>query len=1227
MAYPKLPYLLLHKMNLDLCGLAPEKVSINMTDITSRPTPVTLRKIAWSLMTYVHYTLISRQNNCGSVALLDRKGRLWIGTSIGLNLQDGTTDDFERFYMDNSQDLSNPRNDVKAILEDGDGQMWFGTGDGLYKLRTDKNGSFIFERQSFDSDSRLSNVHVKNILEDPSGNFWIGTLERGLIYWNRSDGSIDSYANKEDNPYSLSHNNIRSLLLDEHENIWVGTFDGLNYKEKGSREFTRISKSISPSGLTDKSIRSLFMDKRGSLWVGTYYGGINHLDENYNRFKKNLPSGNGLNGKVVSSFAEDHEQNLWIGTEGDGLQFFNKSKNVFETFLHEPQNRNSLSGNNVKQLLLDGDELWVGTFQAGLNLMNTKTRKFQRYKHDPYNPNTISGNNVYGLIRQQNHLWILTYGAGLDILDLSTQTFKNYAYDLNNPNSISSNLTRVLLRTRQGQFWIGTERGLNKVTTGSDELPVSFEVFLSDEKIYSLTEDQQGYIWIGTFGNGFYRLDPSKNVLEHYTVKDGLPGNSVLGILEVSENELWISTNSGLSKFDPSTKTFANYDYSNGLENSEYNFNAYLKDSDGDLLFGGLNGFNYFNPKAILPNEYAPPIVFTELRKNNQIVTVNDENELLKSAINETEEITFKYKEANFSIHFAALDYFSPNTNQYAFMLEGIDNDWNYSVGETEATYTIQRSGEYTFRLKSGNSEGLWNPEERSLQINVLPPLWNTWWAYLLYLAGLALISFGFYRFIKLRHNLQLEKIVNQQQADLHETKLRFFTNITHEFRTPLTLITAPLNDVIAENKLAPSVEKKLKTIERNAQRMLNLVNQILTFRKLATDHAELSIVKGNIVEFLQEIFLLFRESANRKGINYQFQFDQPVIEAWFDQDKIEKVIFNLLSNAFKFTPEDENISISVSQGDQWIEIKVCDSGPGIDSAQADQIFKRFYEKTKNNHSNIKGSGIGLAISKQMVELHQGMIFVGNQADSPYQQGATFIVQIPRGNVHFGEDVQNLEHSNIDQLSNTYLPVVPQDTDEQSIMEDHPQTENPLSESSPKILIVEDNKEVRHYIKQIFESLYHVITAKNGEEGIQKAKEKLPDLILSDVMMPVKDGITLCQEIKADFEISHIPVILLTARAASLFKLEGLKTGADDYITKPFNPDELRLRVRNILKARQDIRTKFKRLQTLDPEELNITSADELFLEKALQVAKQLHQVHSNETSGPAADFQKDEYF
>lgn len=1127
----------------------------------------------------------------------DSKNRLWIGTGDGLNLFENNK--FGRFFFTERNPSSLSGNDIKAITEDQSGNLWFGTTDGLYVLRATNSSDYQFER--IDPQLNLSDTHIKCLLEDSKNNLWIGTNMGGVNYWNRSTGTITTYLPNKSDPNSLSHMTTRSMVLDKKGRLWVGTFEGLNLFKEKENKFVRFGKNdLNFGGLSDESIHSCFRDKRGSLWFGTYYGGVNHFDENNNQFTNFIyaPYGKGLSSDIVSSFAEDEKGNLWVGTEGGGLNYYDRYSQKFSNYKFASDQKEGISGNNVKQLLLDKEGLWIGVFEGGLNYFDLKNKKFTHFKNIENDPNSLSNNNVYGLLREGDKLWILTYGGGLNILELGSQEFRHYTHEPDDGTSISSNLARVVLKTNDRTIWIGTEGGVNKVLLDEEGFPKSFQSFLSDKKIYSLQEDYQHQLWIGTISDGLFRLDPQSGHLDHFTEKDGLPGNTIFGILEDSNRQLWLSTSNGLSKFDPEKKTFSNFNYSNGLENSEYNFNAYYKTKQGDFLFGGMHGFTLFSPNNIQPNTFVPPVVFTNLKQNNKVVKIGDEAQPLTHALNETDKITFKYNEANFSIGFAALDFFSPENNRYAYLLEGLDQGWTYTTGDNEATYTIQRAGSYTFRLKGANSDGVWNPNERRLEIVVLPPPWRSWLAYLIYLTILGMLIFGVVRFFRLRHSVQLQKIEKQKQEELHEVKLRFFTNITHEFRTPLTLIMGPLKELIEKKEYPEKFGETLSQMDRNAQRLLNLVNQVLTFRKLATDHEPMQIGKENIVHFLEEIFLPFRETAHLRKIDYQFDAASKEILAWYDSDKLERVFFNLLANAFKFTPDEGSIKMSIVENDENIVITVEDSGKGIPEALHHQIFKRFYEKANSERSTIKGSGIGLAISRQMVELHQGDISVGT---SVQKGGAIFTVEIPKGHEHFKDEEILNELTQVETMRH-YAPILSK-IDSSPIIDDL-SANKALDKDLPLVLIVEDNPEIRNYIVRIFSKEYRLITAKTGVEGLRKTKKEHPQLIISDVMMPEMDGITFCGKLKTDIEISHIPVILLTARTASLFKIEGLEIGADDYITKPFNPEELRLRVRNIIRARQKAKEKFARTLNFDPKEIKITSADETFLENAMQIAE-----------------------
>lgn len=1158
-----------------------------------------------SFTTYHHQRGNKTSLTSGAVRCVfrDRSGGLWAGTSRGLNRFDEQTDSWTRFFP-GGENSEVPANNITFITEDETGGLRVGTRAGLFRLEnygeTSQPGSSLGAHAGakFVLEASIGHTHLTSGVWDAAGDLWVGTFSNGILRWNPETRTVVRYDHNKNDVTSLSHDNVRSLTIDKAGALWAGTFNGLNRLPPGDSTFARYQNTGNESGgLLDNSIRSLLVDRTGSLWVGTYYSGVHHLDERYNRFTnfRYNANRNSLSGNVVSSFAEATNGNLWIGTEGAGLNLQDVKTGQFYNYRATEDEPNSLSGNNVKKLLRDGDYLWIGTFRAGLNRLDTRTRRFSHYRHDPQDANSLASDNVYGLHREGNLLWVLTFGGGLDVLDLSNGKIHHYPHDAEDVNTISTPETRVITKSKDGTFWIGTEKGLNRVLTGADGFPTSFERLFPSEKIYSIHEDNQGRLLLGTFNSGLFRYDPNLKTTDRFTTEDGMPGNTVFGILETEDGMIWLSTDNGLSRFDTGRSSFTNYDYSHGLENLEYNFNAYQRARNGELLFGGLNGFTRFNPSGLKPNTFVPPIVITSLQLNNQEEKISPSGGVLTRTINDTKALTFRYDEAAFTVQFAALDYFSPENNRYAYTLQGLDRDWNYTTGESEASYTIQREGDYTFLLKAANSDGLWNPEVRRLVIRVLPPPWRSWWAYLIYAALIGLTVYSLIHFLRLRHKVQLQEIEKKQQAELMEMKLRFFTNITHEFRTPLTLIHGPLQQLLQSRTNSEKVGRQLSLIDRNARRLLNLVNQILTFRKLVTDHEPLSISKSPFAPFLDSILDSFRGAARLRNIELEFIDQIGDSELWLDHGKIEKVFFNLLSNAFKFTPDGGRISVKVEEQDAQVIVRIKDSGPGVDPALKTEIFKRFYEKSTARQSALKSSGIGLAISRQMIVLHQGDIYVKDSA-SGEAGGAEFVVELRKGKAHF-------EQQDFEEV--VFVPPVKDEVADLRL--------SPLPSLAPAaaptgklpmVLVVDDNADIRTYVRSIFEDDYLVIDADSGVTGLEQARKALPDIIISDVMMPEMDGLAFCHAVKTDLPISHIPIILLTARAAEPFRIEGLRTGADDYLTKPFHPEELQLRVRNIIRFRKKAREKFARVLSLDPGEVSITNADEQFLEQAISIVE-----------------------
>ncbi|MFK7924956.1 MAG: two-component regulator propeller domain-containing protein [Bacteroidia bacterium] len=1123
----------------------------------------------------------------------DKKGRLWVGMNTGLTYWDEGKSRFAAVISPSPSELKLSSNSVSSLVEDKLGQIWLGTAGGLFRVINAHSSqpALVPSDKLFSVLAALNGRDIRSLCEDQNGNLWIGTQNNGLYQLNLKSRALIHFQHQVDNPFSLTNNSVRSIVLDRDNQIWIGTFAGLNRYRPASQDFETInSEDFMASGLSNNSIHKLFVSKKGALWLGTYNGGINYLDESFNRFNiyRRQPQPNSLSNNIISSFVEDPKGNLWIGTEGGGLNYFDRKEGDFRHYKNSSKQAKSISGNNVKSLLLTKDSLWIGTFQYGLNLLNTRTDQIQHFVHQPEDSSSLGGNNVYGLLADGSFLWLALYSDGIDLLDLKTGIFSHIRANENIPNSLSSNDVRVLYKDPQGDIWAGTEQGLN-LMQGRDPKTIRFQHFLPDVKVYALQATDSLGIWIGTFNHGLYYLNKSDGSIKHYTTEDGLAGNSVFGILKDNDGHIWLSTNNGIVRFAPKREIFSSYSYTNGLEELEFNFNAYAKTRKGELLFGSTGGFTLFSPDKIQLNTFVPPIVFTGLSVHNQNAEVKTDG-LLSRSINHTETLNFEHKEANFTLQFAALDYSNPQGNQYAFKMDGIDTDWQYRVGQQSATYTIQREGEYIFHLKGANNEGIWNPVERKLRIVVRAPLWRTWWAYLIYLFSLLLIAYGIIRFVRLRHSYQLEKITKQKQEEAYQMKLRFFTNITHEFRTPLTLIIGPLQDLIATYELSAKVQKHLSAIEHNGQRLLSLVNQLLDFRKLEAEHRQIEAAQGNFVRFLREVYLSFLGLAQRQNIDYHFETEAEEYLLWYDRDKMEKVFYNILSNAFKFTPEGGNILVIIKQKADKLEIHIKDNGPGIAPELQEQIFERYFERTDNQDKTKQGIGIGLAYTHQLLELHSAQI----EIESDGINGSNFRISIPMGNDHFKKEDLLYDFRNSEDSSH-YATLVP--------LVKAASLPNP-NEPKSKLLIVEDNPEVRAYIEQIFAGEYRLLFAENGVEGYTLAREQLPDLIISDVMMPKMDGISFCAQIKTDLNTSHIPVLLLTARTAMIFRIEGLETGADDYITKPFSSQELRIKVRNQLKVRHLLWERFARTRDFDPKEISVTTADERFLSNLMDTCE-----------------------
>ncbi len=1186
----------------------------------------------------------SLSNDYVNSLYIDKKNRLWIGTIKGLNMIDLTKKNdsiiFQRFSLE--QESLTPSwegNSINVVYQDSSDQLWVGGKGGLYKLSRDNQGDRYFKLVN--DQIGLPGVSVQSITEDKSGKLLVGTV-RGLY--------CQSKNNELSGLQKISNLPAVEVLVDNQNNIWCGTYYGLQYYDNQPTSDLPVLKDIfkydlqNPNSITKNVIKSLFLDKTGIVWVGTNGGGINKFDPERKQFKqvRKTVDPNSLSYDKIRSMYEDSNGYVWIGTEGGGLNMLSSDANngQYNEFVNFDRISKAFAitevQNKGKKTLFIGVENVPGL----LSLDITNTNTIDQSKAKPIEDVTSS---VFALLEDYDkNLWIGTYGGGI-FRWLKNKNAEGYIKDVilehpSNPNSLSSNIIRNVFQDRNKNLWFATANGLCKLTPeeATKEYP-EFKVYknipndptsLSHNYILEIYESKAGDLWIGTFGGGLNKYIPSSDGLEEkfisYTEKNGLPNNVIKGILEDEKGNLWLSTNKGLSQFSPNTEYFKNYDANDGLQDNEFQELACLHRNNGEMLFGGINGFNAFYPENIKENTFASETVITDFRVSNQPVRLGEEingRVLLTEPINEAEEIKLKYRENSFSFEFAALHYSEPRKNKFAYKLEGFDENWVYTRADKRfATYTNIAPGNYILKVKTSNNDGLWDKTPIQLKLTVVPPFWKTNIAYLFYgLLGISLIV-GFWRSTVSRtnrkHQYHIDSIEQEKQEEIQRMKLEFFTNISHEFRTPLTLIKGPLEYLQRNSsKLSSEVlQEQYNLMHKNTDYLLRLVNQLLDFRKMNQGKMRLVVRPGNVLDFIKEVGEPFQFLARKKNINFRIHSATPSLESWFDHEAMEKIINNLLSNAFKFAPQDGDISILIAvdnakkiddtnetnanfQGHLVLEVK--DSGPGISKNKVETIFERFYVAKDKFKRNPEGVGIGLSFVKKLVELHQGNI----EVKSAKGEGSNFIVKLPIEKAAY----ENIPEISCKEVTESDFLMRSSEAESLAIGINDEIEDQSLSKSRsklPVLLVVDDNADIRTFIKQALSEKYTVHEAENGKHGLEMAIKHIPNIIITDVLMPVMDGIKFCKNLKLSKETSHIPVLMLTAKSSQESEVQGLKMGADDYIRKPFDMELLELKLVNITKQRDELRKLFNRKVTLQPQEVTVTSADERFLQKAIEIVE-----------------------
>lgn len=952
---------------------------------------------------FTHYKYDSdNPNSLGANRVLsiyqDKLGTLWIGTDGGgLNQFNPETEDFTR-YTYNPEDPHSLGNDsVSSIYEDKLGNFWVGSGGGGLNKLNRETGQFTRYTYNPSNPNSLSNDYVLSIYEDRSDRLWIGTAGGGLNKLNRETGQFTHYQNNPDNPNSLNNNTVNTIAEDRFGNLWLATTswygksygNGLDKFDPKTEEFTHYTVDPAhPNSLSENLVISIWKDKSELLWIGTALSGINTLDTKDPKFihYKNEPANpNSLSGNHVMSIIEDKAGLIWISTAENGIDSLDRQTGTFTHYTHDPNNPNSLSSNNVWSIYEDKNGgFWVGTFGGGLDKLDRETGTFTHYTHNQNNPNSLNDNTVASIHEDRlGNLWIGTFSGGLNKLDRETGIFTHYTHDPNNPNSLSDNNVWVIYEDKNGTLWTGGYGigGLSKFNRETEK----FTQYLQDPNNYNslnynridaIYEYPTGTLWIGTFGGGLDKFDIATETFTHYRVAEGLPNNSVIGILPDDEGNLWLSTGKGLSKFNPETETFRNYDVSDGLQGNEFDgVKANLKSKIGELFFGGLNGFNSFYPEQVKDNPHIPPIVITDFKIFEKPVT-------LAGAIYTNPEIKLSYKDDFFSFQFAALDYTNPAKNQYAYKLEGFDEDWIYSGTRRYASYTNLDGGNYIFRVKGSNNDGVWNEEGAAIHIYITPPPWKTWWAYSLYCLGLA-ATVGLCILWQIRENaLKKEKEINQ-------FRIKLISWVTHEFRTPLTIIHSS-DQILLRYGNNLQEDKRLRyhgRIQEGIYKMNHLVDEVLLMTQVEQDELKFTPASIDLIAFCQQTIESLKTLSSHHNI--VFTADGACSNVQMDTKLLRHIFENLLSNAIKYSPEGGNVIFSLICHNETAVFSVKDNGIGIPSDEVNNLFKDF--KRAGNVGNIKGTGLGLSLVKKCLEVHGGKITV----ESELGKGSIFTVTIP----------------------------------------------------------------------------------------------------------------------------------------------------------------------------------------------------------------------------------------
>lgn len=1076
---------------------------------------------------------------------------------------------------------------------------------GAIYIGTRTNGLFEYNTWTEDVTNHFIQPQIQHVLKmypDHHGMIWIESSVAGISKINTRNGKFRHYEQTLDVNPDIRSGAQCGFMEDENETLWLTLKGGgFGYYDPTSDDLKYFyNKPGDPNSRFSNFVNCFYNDPSGVLWMSTYFKGIEKVSFIQKKFKFIQPAtqSNFSIANEVRAMLEDSKGLLWVATKNQELFLLDKDDRVVKKF-------DQLGGHSIGRcyaLLEDADgDIYVGTKGNGLfrlereNLFDFKVAHFV---HDPDNPSSLSNNNIYSLLEdKQGRIWIGTYGGGVNLL--VNNHFLNAGNVLKNYPREKANRVRHMAEDEKGNLWIGTTDGILFLNP-KGKLPDNYTFqFYNEESgntkgllsndVFWIYCDQNHNIWMAALGGGLAKLKnyPGNNQTLEFsalTKENGLPSDVIFTITSDQNGNLWMTTGNGISYYDPHKHLFRNYSEFDGIVNSGFSEGACVTRADGSICFGANNGLYRFHPELFNTGERKVNLVLTGFQLFGKEV-VPGKDSPLKQSILDTHSIHLNYTQNVFGINWAGLDFQTGNQIQYDYMLEGFDPDWRFAGGQNQASYTKLPPGEYVFKVRYSNPELQELNHPVVLKIEISPPYWKTNWAYFIYLvliiAAIEIARRVITTMIKLRNKVLIEK-------KLTEIKLNFFTNISHELRTPLTLILGPAKELKNKEKLSSDGQAHVGLIEQNAERLLRLVNQLLDFRKVQSNKMKLSQKEVNVVDFIRKVCRNFDEVATEKNIQFKIQSSEETIIASIDEEKMDSVVFNLLSNAFKFTPEKGAISVVVRESLEAnkVQIEVKDTGVGVPKNQEESLFTVFSSYHRADQENYTGTGIGLALSRELVELHGGKL--------TYQPtkggGATFCVElksIPQKNkqqiVPIGQKRPGVNGKELVGVSRRTV------------------------RNKSRILIVEDNQELRMFLHMQLGDDFLVEGAANGKEGLQKAIELQPDIILSDVMMPVMDGIQLLEQIKNNFDTSHIPVVLLTAKSSVESKIEGLRYGADAYMTKPFNNEQLKAQLENLLHQRVLLRERYAREVNEDDrlQNIPITDPDAEFLERVREIIEE----------------------